>query len=111
MTTFTSRFDGWAHEKEGKLSEDIQKLADSIAALKGEIAKIFTAMATIGAISGVALPAVAVGAVVVGPLVAPFVIGVGLILAVGTVASIATLGFMSAGASSSPFIPLITSLC
>jgi len=92
MKVFTARFDSWAQEKVGDLSQAILQLAGEIIDLKSEIAKIFTTMVGIAGVSGVALPALAVGACVAGPF-APLVIGIGLILAVGTVSSVTALAF------------------
>ena len=98
MNAYIGTFDGWAQKKEGSLGEQIINLGKEIADLKAEIGRLVTAMIALGAVAGVALPAVAVGAFFAGPF-APLVIAIGLIFAVGTVATITGLAFKVNGAS------------
>lgn len=92
MNVYIGRFDGWVQKKEGSLDQEIKNLAERITELKAQIGKLFTAMVALGAVAGVALLALAVGAFVAGPF-APLVIAFGLIFAVGTVATITSLAF------------------
>jgi len=106
MTTYTGRFSGWATQKEGEISKEIAKLAADIADLNDQIGKIKIAMIAIGGTAAVALPAFGVGAFVAGPF-APLVIGIGLFLAVGTVAAMTALAFRSKGTPLPPLRALL----